>query len=184
MMDPWKVFQSKYIHESRFGNIRLDDCQLPRGGIIKDYFIFELANWVNAIMLTKDNQLILTRQYRHGTKRSHIEIPAGRIEDGECAKQAILREVREETGYISDKDPILLGVYDVNSALQKNTITTYLMQDAYLMQEQDLDEQEQIDVIVKDVHEVEQLIHTGRMTQLFSVTAFYLAKDYLERNRN
>ncbi|MDQ0229026.1 NUDIX hydrolase [Metabacillus malikii] len=95
--------------------------------------------------------------------------------------EAILREVREETGYHSYEAPIKLGEFFVNPATQTNKVITYLIKDAVKLYEQDLDEYEEIDVYLFDYKEldVDEAIKQNRIkTQLFTVNAFYMAKDY------
>ena len=79
-MKKWKTIKSKY-HYTPFGNLRKDTCQLPNGMIINDYFVQEYADWVNAIVLTKEHQIVLVEQYRHAGQDFYLEIPAGKIEE-------------------------------------------------------------------------------------------------------
>lgn len=53
--------------------------------------------------LTKDNNMILTRQYRHPMGKAIYDLPAGGIHKGETPTQAALRELEEETGYTADQ---------------------------------------------------------------------------------
>jgi ADP-ribose pyrophosphatase len=44
-------------------------------------------------------RVLLEKQYRHAAGRFLMELPAGRIDEGENELQAARRELREETGY-------------------------------------------------------------------------------------
>lgn len=183
-MRKWGVLNSEYIYQSPFGNLRKDTCQMPDGTIIQDYYVNEYSDWVNAIVITKDDDIILVEQYRHPGKDYYLEIPAGKIEEGETYAEGIVREVREETGYISAQQPILLGEFMVNPATQTNKVITFLIKDAYHACDQELDETEVIDVKRYPFESVEKMIREREITQLFSVNAYYLAKNYLDMNND
>src|SRR5690625_1902290 len=180
-MDKWKTLKTEYIHKGPFGNIRKDKCKLPNGIVIDDYYVNEYSDWVNAVIITKDKQLVLVEQYRHGGKEFFLEVPAGKKESHESDIDSIIREVREETGFTSLKPPVFLGEFMVNPARQNNKIKTYLLLDAFKAYELDLDETEEVQVSLYDFYRFEDLLLTGNVnTQLFTVAAYLLAKNYMQ----
>ncbi|MDN4607868.1 NUDIX hydrolase [Sporosarcina highlanderae] len=181
-MGKWKVLNSEYKYKSPFGNLRKDTCEMSDGTVIEDYYVNEYADWVNAVVLTVDEQIILVRQYRHPGQDFYLEVPAGKIEEGETYEEAIVREVREETGFISNTKPILLGEFMVNPATQTNKVVTFLIKDAYHAYEQQLDETERVEVVHYPFERFEEMIQEKEITQLFSVTAYYLAKNFLSNS--
>lgn len=183
-MKPWKTLKSEYVHSSPYGNIRKDTCELPNGIVINDYLVHEYSDWVNAVVLTKEKQVVLVEQYRHAGKKRYLEIPAGKKENNESDEEGIIREIKEETGFVSDKNPILLGEFMVNPATQTNQIKTYLLLDAYKQSKQDLDETEEICVKVIDFELLGALIKSNEInTQLFTASAYYMAKIFLAENQ-
>ncbi len=178
-MEKWKTIKSEYHYKTSFGNLRKDTCQLPNGEIINDYFVHEYGNWVNAVVLTKDKQVVFVEQYRHPGQGFYLEIPAGEIEEGESYEEGVLRELREETGFISATKPIKLGEFMVNPATQINKIVTFLILDAFKEYDQELDETEEIEVKLIPLDAIDEMIREQQITQLFSVSAYYMAKDYL-----
>jgi len=52
---------------------------------------------------TRDNKMVLTRQYRHPFRKLIEDLPAGGMLKGETPQQAALRELEEETGYTAEK---------------------------------------------------------------------------------
>ncbi|AST91213.1 MULTISPECIES: NUDIX hydrolase [Sutcliffiella] len=184
-MDKWKTLKSEYINKSPFGNIRKDSCELPNGIVIDEYYVNEYSDWVNAVVITKENQILLVEQYRYAGEDFFLEVPAGKKEGNETDEEGLIREVREETGYISDTKPIFLGEFMVNPATQNNKIKTFLLLDAYKKHEQDLDDTEEIDVKLYDFDCFGELITTNKIkTQLFTVTAYFMAKNYLVENNH
>jgi ADP-ribose pyrophosphatase len=179
-MKKWKTVSSEYFYKTPFGNLRKDKCELPNGMVIDDYYINEYSDWVNAIVVTKENKIVLVEQYRYAGDDIFLEIPAGKIEENESYEEGILREVKEETGYTSMTKPIKLGEFMVNPATQTNKVISYLIMDAFKEFEQNLDDTEDINVYLFDFKNLEALIRTNQIkTQLFTVTAYFMAKDIL-----
>jgi ADP-ribose pyrophosphatase len=179
-MEKWKTIHSEYVYKTSFGNLRKDKCQLPNGMVIEEYYVNEYSDWVNAIVITKEMKIVLVEQYRYSGNDFFLEIPAGKIEENELHEEGILREIKEETGYISLSKPVLLGDIMVNPATQTNKVKTYLITDAFKVFEQDLDEYEEIKIKLIDFKDFGGLLKFNQIkTQLFTITAYYMAKDFL-----
>ena len=79
----WKTLDSKYLSKKPWLTVRVDKVQLPTGAIIDEYYILEYPEWVNTIAITKDEQFVFVRQYRHGIRKTVNELCAGVVEEGE-----------------------------------------------------------------------------------------------------
>ncbi|MDE0581687.1 NUDIX hydrolase [Planococcus sp. A6] len=181
-MKTWETLSTEYLYKNPFGNLRKEQCRLPNGIVIDNFYINEYPDWVNAVVLTDRNQLVFVKQYRHGTRGFYLEIPAGKLEENETSEQGILREVHEETGFTSNENPILLGEHMVNPAVQNNKISTYLITSAFKTSDQKLDDTEEIDVKLIDFEEFGDLIMNRAIeTQLFTASAYYMAKSFLKK---
>ena len=77
-LNPWKILDSHYIHP-RF---RIDKVELVNGKVFEPV-VFEFRNWANVVALTKDNEVVLVRQYRHGVREFSLEFPGGIVDDDE-----------------------------------------------------------------------------------------------------
>lgn len=179
-MDKWKKIKSEYLHKSPFGNIRKDSCQLPNGILIDDYYVNEYSDWVNAVVITKENQIVLVEQYRHAGDDFFLEVPAGKKEGNETDEEGLIREVKEETGYTSIRRPIFLGEFMVNPATQNNKVKTFLIMEAFKAYEQDLDDTEEIKVKLFEYDNFGDQIVTNKIkTQLFTANAYFMAKSFI-----
>lgn len=58
---------------------------------------------VCAVVITKRKKIVLVGQYRKAVEEFLWEIPAGIVEDGEAPRQAVIRELGEETGICPSK---------------------------------------------------------------------------------
>jgi len=179
----WNVLESRYIFESPYGNLRLDTCDLTDGRIIHDYNVCEYPDWVDIVAINDDMELVMVKQYRHGAKEFFLEVVAGCVEDEEPPEDAIVRELREETGYVCMSEPILLGKFHHNPARQNNRLHIFFCDSISKKHEQNLDDVEDIEVVHIPFDQIDKLIYEGKITQLSSVTAIKLAKEYIAKRK-
>lgn len=173
---PWKILESKHIHR----NLRIDKCELPNGEVFEGT-VFEFGDWVTVLALTREDQVVMIRQYRHGVQKVILEFPGGMIDAAdENPQSAAMRELREETGYTSERW-IQVGCVSPNPAIQTNWIYSFLALDAVKMGEQDLDATEEIEVILKPLSEVTDMAKKGELLQSMQVSALFFALAYLKR---
>ena len=104
MIKPWKTKKSEIVFdEHKSIRIRKDKVELPSGEIFHDFYLWLEGDVVLIVPITKDGDLLLVKQYKHGAGGIVVEFPAGLVEDNEKPKEAAVRELREETGYSSEK---------------------------------------------------------------------------------
>ena len=128
--------------------LRIDRCETGDGNVF-DPYVIECSTWVNVIALTKQREVVLVNQYRHGAKQVMLEIPAGMMDDeDESPLYAAQRELLEETGYTSDRF-IKIGRVYPNPATHNNLTYSFLTLDAEQVAQQRLDDTEEIEVTGK-----------------------------------
>jgi len=65
---------------------------------------FDRGHAVAALVYdTRQQEYILTRQYRIGPEAELVEVVAGMVDANESPEESIKREIEEETGYATDK---------------------------------------------------------------------------------
>jgi len=180
-MKKWEVLDSHYLYQTPYGNLRRDTCLLENGETIEEYNVNEFSNWVNGVVVTKDKEIILTKQYRHGAEDFFYEIPAGSPESQESYSEAISREVLEETGYTTATKPILLGEFFVNPSVQNNKVISYLFINAKKTSKQLLDDTESITVYKFKLTDVKEMIKSQEINQMFSVLSLHLSFGYIDK---
>ena len=174
---PWKVLESRYIYPK----FRVDKCELPNGKFL-DAIIFEFQAWANILAITKNQEAVLIKQYRHGVQDVLWEIPGGVVEAGEDPLQGVQRELLEETGYTASRF-IQVGKVYPNPAFQTNTMYCYLALDAEKVTGQNLDDGEDIEVQLVPVDNLVPMIRAGEFPHALQVAALFHALAYLERVR-
>ncbi len=169
---PWKVIRSSRDKSYRVFSLRTDRAVSPRTGMEHDFFVLESSSWVNVIPVTREEQVVMVRQYRHGTRDVTLEIPGGLVEDNDTPEQAAVRELMEETGYGAGKI-INLGSVHPNPAIQNNRCYTFLARDAAPAGAQQQDDREDIEVVLMPLSMIPSLIRKGDITHSLVIAAFY-----------
>jgi 8-oxo-dGTP pyrophosphatase MutT (NUDIX family) len=144
----------------------------PRTKQAHKYVVIDCPSWINVIALTKEQKVVMIRQFRHGTKSVTLEIPGGMVDPGEAPLVAAKRELQEETGYIAD-EWIELGVVEPNPAIQTNRCWTFLALDVHQSSETSFDPGEVIATELRELPSVPGLIASGEITHSLVVAAFF-----------
>ena len=102
-MKPWKLLSSEFLVDAPWLKVAKETCELPNGKVIDDFYTLWQPDWVLILARTKEGKWVMTEQYRHGTGKIALEFPAGIIDKGETPKEAAIRELQEECGYVLDE---------------------------------------------------------------------------------
>ena len=160
----------KVVFNSHIVSVFEEEVGLKRK---KRIITLESPDWVNIIPITKNNQVVLVKQFRFGTKSETLEIPGGMIDNHETPSIAAGRELFEETGY-SYENITKLGNISPNPALFNNRVFTFLANDAYLTEENINNQDEINEVVLVDLSDIPKLLKTGAIEHALVIAAFHL----------
>ena len=98
-----EFIQKEILYSGNFLEILRETYKMPVGNTIKKEKVVKNSekNSVIVIAITQDKEYIITFKDRIKDKRI-AEFPSGYIENNEDLIEAAKRELKEETGYISD----------------------------------------------------------------------------------
>lgn len=181
MIEKWKVLDRWEIFKNRFINLRVDRCELPDGRLMPDYYVLDFVPWVHVIPVTKNGQIVMIRQYRHGAGEVFWEIPGGTTHPStgdEDPLMAAKRELLEETGYESDTWK-LIGEHFPNPALQSNQMLLYLAQNCEKVAEPLLDPFEDIEVELMPIKDVFDRAESGGIKHSIVLAGLMMARRHL-----
>ena len=171
MIKPWSHIRSRSTQSYRVFSIRTDITRSPRTGLEHDFFVIESNDWVNIIPLTDDHQVIMVRQYRHGSREITLEIPGGLLDPGDTPEEAARRELLEETGYRAKKW-LKIGYVSPNPAIFNNRCHTFLAQTMEKVSDPKPDQTEEIEVALVPLSQIPELIRNGKIDHAIVIAAF------------
>jgi ADP-ribose pyrophosphatase len=97
-----KKIDSRVMYNGSFIEVLKDRVQLPDGSTsTREYITHPGA--VAVLALLDNGKLVMERQYRYPLHREFIELPAGKIDEGEDILFCAQRELLEETGYVASE---------------------------------------------------------------------------------
>ena len=177
----WKLLKSRYVVKDKWLALRADTYQMPDGKIVEPFYVFEYSTWVNVVALTKNQEIVLVEQYRHGIQKTVLELPGGGIEPEDISPLAAAkRELLEESGYTSENF-IETGIISPNPATHNNLIHCFLAKDVELVADLKLDSTEIINVKLLPIENLIQNFDNGILLQSFHISSLFFALKKLGR---
>ncbi len=131
------------------------------GGETAEYYVKNERPAAGVLALTKNQEVILLKQFRPGPAKMKLELPGGFIEPGEDASVAIARELLEETGYAGDITLVSRFDDDAYSTMER---FAFVATDCKKVTGQELDDNEYAELMLVSPGEFKQLIIDGAST--------------------
>ena len=174
-----KQIESRTLYEGLIVNVRRDVAEMPNGTRVAREVV-EHPGGVGIVPVTKDNKVLMVRQYRYPMEEVLLEIPAGKLDEGEEPYACAVRELSEETGCTAGKI-VYLGASYPSPGFCRETLYVYLALDLQYG-EMHLDENELLSVEPVDIDELVDKIMANELPDGKSIIGIMKAKKYLERN--
>jgi 8-oxo-dGTP pyrophosphatase MutT (NUDIX family) len=173
MSESWRKLRSTALGDYRIFTVRADVKVSPRTGKEHDFFVIDAVNWVNVVALTAEGQVIMVRQYRHGSNTVELEIPGGMMDAHDVSPEAAAcRELREETGYVGE-NPIIIGKVFPNPAIMSNTCFTVLVKNCRCTKPVQFDTTEDVITKLVPVEQLAGLVAENKISHSLVVAALY-----------
>ena len=158
-----------YVHK--------DEVSLPDGSAsIRE--IVEHSGGVAIIPVDDDGNVWCVRQYRYAFQEHLLEVPAGKLEDGEDPLECAVRELGEETGFTAEKFTFL-GELLPSPGYCRETLYLYLAT-GLKPGKAHLDPGEFLDVEHHTLDELTEMVMNNELTDAKTAMAVLKASCLLE----
>lgn len=185
----WNPVKVEHIVQDEWIDFRKVRYRYPDGREFEPFYQYSRKSYSIIVPVLPDGRFLCVRQFRQGIGEVTTEFPAGGIEARgseysrtcrEDALSAAKRELREETGYVSDEWTHLITIPS-NATMADNYAYVYLARNCRKVSDLQLDETEDLEPEILTKNDIEKLISEGKFQQMGHVMAYLLAMRILAK---
>jgi 8-oxo-dGTP pyrophosphatase MutT (NUDIX family) len=167
----WTVHGERTLYDSDWVRLTLVDVELPSGARF-EHHVVRLPRPAAAVVVRRDDSILLLWRHRMVTDSWAWEVPAGRTDPGETPEHAAVREAVEETGW-RPSGLRKLGAFHPAPGLLEQTFHVFLADAADRVGDPDPDEAERVEWLPEQ--RVQELLRDGSISDGFSLVALHWA---------
>lgn len=190
LKEQYRINKRKLLYSYKNGYIGKNVYEVVLNNGCKKIFEQILKNNTNGdavviIPITENNNFIIIIESRPNTIEGvSVEFPAGMVDKNETFEHAALRELEEETGYISNKLVELEWHYQ-DQGCSKAIIKTFVAIDCIKVKQQKLDSGENITLVEIDKADLDVLYDENELLDANSKIAYltYRLKNDKRRSK-
>ncbi|KXZ39658.1 ADP-ribose pyrophosphatase [Alkalithermobacter thermoalcaliphilus JW-YL-7 = DSM 7308] len=171
-----KTLSSEKIYNGKIINLRIDTVELPDHKYQKREIV-EHPGAVAVLAITKENEIIMVKQYRKTVEETLWEVPAGKLEIGEDPKKCAMRELKEETGY-SCKKIELINTFYTSPGFSDEKMYLYLAKDL-VEGDPNPDEDEYVEIHKVKVEDALDMLQNGTIKDAKTIIAILMSKQLI-----
>lgn len=168
----WRVLDDEHLQHCKVFDVHRATMESPATGGAHPFYRIASAEWVNVVALTPAEELVMVRQFRHGSRTVTLEIPGGIVDPGETPEFAGARELAEETGYRAGRIE-MLGSINPNPAIFTNRVHQMVALDCERAGEIQNSSTEHTVVDLLPVARLPEVLREGAIDHALVVAALY-----------
>jgi ADP-ribose pyrophosphatase len=162
---------SELVFKGALLEVNKDKVRLPNGeSSVREYITHPGA--VVILALLDNGNLLFERQFRYPLRRVFLELPAGKIDQGECIQVTAQRELLEETGYTA-REWSHLGVMHPCIGYSDERIEIFVARGLMHTGSNSLDHNEFLDVLEISPADAKRAVWNGEITDAKTITALF-----------
>lgn len=176
----WETISRKMMLHLKIMELWSNERRSPTKGTNHTFYALHSNDWINVVPVTADGEIVMVKQFRHGNQEITLEVPGGLVDDGEEPIQSASRELREETGFLSD--PLIkIGAVAPNPALFNNVCHTFLAANAVQKYDITPDGTEELEISLHTLNEINEMIEAGKISHALTINAIYWYEKHLKK---
>ncbi len=174
-----KTISSETKYKGKILNLRIDTVESVNGESTRE--IVEHSGGAVVLPLLPNKNVVMIRQFRKPLERDVLEIPAGKIEQGESPEETAFRELQEETGYMANNMTLLTKMYP-SVGYSEELLYIYLATDLE-PGETDFDENEDIDTYSYHIDDLYEMVMEGKIQDAKTQVAILMTVELLRSGK-
>lgn len=174
-----KTISSEIKYKGKILNLRIDTVESVNGESTRE--IVEHSGGAVVLPLLPNKNVVMIRQFRKPIERDVLEIPAGKIEQGESPEETAFRELQEETGYMANNMTLLTKMYP-SVGYSEELLYIYLATDLE-PGETDFDENEDIDTYSYHIDDLYEMVMEGKIQDAKTQVAILMTVELLRSGK-
>ena len=174
-----KTISSETKYKGKILNLRIDTVESVNGESTRE--IVEHSGGAVVLPLLPNKNVVMIRQFRKPIERDVLEIPAGKIEQGESPEETAFRELQEETGYMANNMTLLTKMYP-SVGYSEELLYIYLATDLG-PGETDFDENEDIDTYSYHIDDLYEMVMEGKIQDAKTQVAILMTMELLRSGK-
>ena len=173
----WKKLRESTLAQNPWWTYRKDDFELPSGTTGEYHYVH--TNGASLVVpVAADGRILLVNQYRYLCARESIEFPCGGVKEGSSYSETAWNELREETGYRSDR-LFLAGEFNPYNGVTDEICQVFIARNLVFVGA-DPDVTEEFEILQLTPSDLEQRIASGEIWDGMTIAAWALVRSKIE----
>lgn len=110
-MSKYKLIKSDILFRGKVFDLKVDEIEYESTGNIGRREVAVHPGGAVVVAITDENKIVMVRQFRYPFQEWVLELPAGKLDEGEDPQNCASRELTEETGYRAENITKLGHIY-------------------------------------------------------------------------
>ncbi|MGK9477726.1 NUDIX hydrolase [Melioribacter sp. OK-6-Me] len=171
----FKVIKSNIVFEGKVFSVKVDDIQYNGSGNLATRQVAVHPGGAVVLPLKSNGKIIFVKQFRYPHNEFVIELPAGKLDKGEDPQKCALRELKEETGYSSEK-VIKLGKIYTTPGFCNEVLHIFLAENLIDGEHAREEGEEDMELLEMTLEEAEEKILKGEIVDAKTISGLMMLK--------
>lgn len=171
----FKVIKSNIVFEGKVFSVKVDDIQYNGTGNLATRQVAVHPGGAVIVPLKSNGKIIFVKQFRYPHNEFVIELPAGKLDKGEDPQKCALRELKEETGYSSEK-VIKLGKIYTTPGFCNEVLHIFLAENLIDGEHAREEGEEDMELLEMTLEEAEEKILKGEIVDAKTISGLMMLK--------
>ncbi|MCW8804315.1 MAG: NUDIX hydrolase [Ignavibacteriaceae bacterium] len=173
----YRIVKSEVIFRGKVFNTKVDQIEYDSGNkSVRE--VAEHPGGAVVVPVTNDGKIVMVTQHRFPVDKVLLELPAGKLGNGEDPQLCAVRELEEETGYESNNVKELGSIY-TTPGYSTEKLWIYLARDLKPGNHNREEGEFGMEVFELSFKEVEEKIYNGEIVDGKTICGIYLARDFI-----